>query len=179
MGSLNEGYQVQSPSTSYVTTDIRPDNNFDSPGIIWKDLDFQTPLGVRSYKWLQNNGTNTATTAVGDVVVFADNYALTVSTAQADSSANCLAGVAVAVVPKGSWGWFQTDGYCPVVLVDNSTFALGTQIMIKAGTDKTGTTVGAAGTAPTYPVIGTALAAGTGTNPYYVVARLHIGRFGG
>lgn len=172
MSSQTEGYQIMSPTTTYVSTDIRPDNNFDQPGVIWTDLD--PTVGWRRFVWVKNSGATT--TAVGDVLVWTDIYKFNVSTAQADSARNCLRGVAVGVAVTNSYLWAQTDGYCPVVQVDSSTFALGTFIMI-SGTDKLGTTAGSAGTAPVYPVIGVALAASTGSNPYYVTSQLGVGKF--
>ena len=174
MGSVSEGYQIMQPTTTYATTDIRPDNNFDQPGVIWRDLD--PTVGYREFVWVYNNGATTATTAIGDCLVYTDNYKLVASTHIADSARNCTLGVAVGVIAAASYGWAQVRGYCPVVQVDTSTFAKGTKIMLSSS-DKIGTTVGVAGTAPTYPVLGTALAAATGASPYYVVAQLHVGEF--
>lgn len=142
--------------------------NQDVPGAVWDDLD--VTLGSRRFKFVSVKATSAAL-AVGDVVVWTNNYANVVSTAQADSSRNCLAGVAQAVISISKYGWIQTDGYIAGVKCDASVFALGKQVIISSS-DKTAT-IENDGTAPTYPKIGTALTVSAGG---LVPTHLHCGK---
>ena len=141
----------------------------DTAGTVWNDIDLT--LGARRFKFVQVKATS-ANLAAGDVVVWTNNYATVVSTAQADSNRNCLAGVAQATVTATKYGWIQTDGYhAGVKAKGGEVFALGKQVVIDS-TDKQ-CIVGTDGTAAGYPQIGTALAAQAGG---VVATHLHIGR---
>ena len=176
MGQVTEGYQIMNAIVSAVTTDIRPDNNFDQPGVIWTDLD--PVLGWREFVWFGNTGTNTAATVIGQTIYWADNYKLTGSNSLTDSTRDCVLGVAVSVVPKGSYGWAQIKGYHAHVLTYDGTYAQGQRIMSSSYAGL-GIVCGALGTAPTYTILGTALGAATNisANLYYVPAQLNVGGF--
>lgn len=174
MASVTDGYQIMGMDSTYVTTDIRPDNPFDQPGIIWKDLD--PTYGWREYVWAQNSGT--VSTALGTLVMYTDLYKMTFSLTISDSVRDCLLGVACSVIPTSSYGWIQTKGYCARVLVYDGTYAKGQRIMMGTA-DGLGLVNGALGTAPTYALVGVALGAAVNisSNLYYVPAQLNVGGF--
>jgi len=158
--------------------------NEDMLGTVRWENDPYTPLGRRGFVFVNVNSSDNTTPAVGNIFVFSDLYNYTVTAKQSVTGASRMRVAGVQAINYGSSVaiagnniWIQFYGYHAGVLVDNSTFAMGYQIVL-SGTDATGTLV-ANGTAPPYPVVGTALAAATGSNPYYVAAQLHCGQFGG
>lgn len=146
--------------------------NQDMLGTIWNDLD--TALGTRRYVFCENAGTNTAATTNGLLVYWYDNYGRKVSTSLTDGTRNTVRGVGTSTaISIGNCGWFQTDGYHSAVDAGSGTFALGT-----AGiSDSTAGRVipVTPGNAPTYNVVGTALAASAASE---VAMQLHVGRWG-
>lgn len=153
---------------SYNSSRTAPETQ-DMAGTIWHDID--VTLGVRKFKFVQANATSDNLVA-GDVVVWTNNYATVVSSEQADSARNCLAGVAIGALTATKYGWIQTDGYHAGVKAKAAeVFALGKQVVIDS-TDKQAI-VGTDGTAAGYPQIGTALADQAGGK---VATLLHVGR---
>lgn len=141
----------------------------DMPGTVWHDID--VTLGVRKFRFVQLKSTSDNAVA-GDVVVWTNNYATVVSTKQADSNRNCLAGVAIGALTAAKYGWIQTDGYHAGVKAKAlEVFALGKQVILDS-TDKQ-VVVGTDGTAAGYPQVGTALADQAAGK---VATHLHVGR---
>lgn len=161
-------YNGNTVGNNYQTPDPQ-----DAGGDFWDDVD--NLLGCRRFAFVYNNGATTTAVANGAVVYWTDHYGAVVSTKQADSARNCARGVGIGAISAANYGWVQTDGYHGAVLADSSTFALGDKAEAYS-TDGEVTDI-AAGTAPTYTVIGSPLAASSGT-PKTVKMLLHVGKNG-
>ena len=79
--------EIYTPLT-YNDSRLAPQTQ-DQVGTVWNDID--GTLGARKFRFVLLKATSAALIA-GDVVVWTNNYATTVSSAQADSNRNCLAG---------------------------------------------------------------------------------------
>lgn len=181
--TLTELAQIQYPRTASsdptytAVSTTPPDNIFDSPGSRLSILD--PTYGRMDFIWVQNKG---AATAAGDLVYYSTDstYGFTVShtigTAAAQGPRTQFAGVAVSVIAQNYYGWIQVFGYHPNVLCANDTYING-MVLQASATDSTAEKVGAAGTAPTYPIVGRALGAQVGSSPYYVPTQINVGKF--
>ena len=97
-----------------------------------------------------------ANLANGTVVMWSDYDDMTVSSVVADAKRNHVAGVGLGTVTAGNYGFIQVAGPHSAV-VSTGTFANGDAVIMSA-TDGTCGVV-AAGTAPTYALLGFATAA--------------------
>lgn len=158
---FNAGYVVGSAPTWSSST--LPALGQDRTGItdfIGAVLSLNDPtVGNSTYKLVHNSGASTAATSIGQLVYYIDTYNLQVSNSFSDAGTrNTPAGVAASVIPIGGYGWVQVTGNCPYVLAGGGTNAYGLKLMSDATAGQV-VTAGTAGTAPVYPVVGTALAA--------------------
>lgn len=153
----------------------------DPLGRIWRDVDPETPLGVRVFKFvtLASDAVlaqNATTVPAGTVVYYDNDNCTSVTNDVSDSSANRVAGVIHYARTPGNNGWIQTDGYRATVLANNDTFAENKLVTADPTVDGVCAAV-TIGTAPAYPPLGTALGASSGTTKV-VETILHAGKYG-
>jgi hypothetical protein len=119
---------------------------------------------TKIYKYVQADA-SVVGVAAGDVVAYMDaadwdNY--TVTDDISDTKANLVAGVAVGTLTASYYGWIQVYGYHATVTTNGDDDIAGGESVIMVG-DGTLDSV-AAGTAPTYKVLGWATGADDDAN---------------
>lgn len=114
-------------------------------------------LGIRCLRFVVVAASATLALADGDALAFDDKYKRSVTNDVSDASQNQPAGVAIGAITISNHGWIQCYGYHDAIKTSGGDNIVDGDNLILSATDKTVERV-AAGTAPTYKIIGVAVA---------------------
>lgn len=122
-----------------------------------------TEEGLKSYRYVKLAAGAAAAGVNGTVYVFSDKLMQEVTNDISDSSQNKPAGVGIAPLAIGEYGYIQCKGYHPLIATNGDDNIADGDNLIVSTTDGTCSRI-AAGTAPTFKRLGVAMSADVDAN---------------